>query len=250
MPVQSPQSEEQIATMFDRIAPRYDLLNRLLSARQDQRWRLQLVGKIPPQSRGRHLDVATGTGDVIDAMKTAHPEYDVLVGVDISPKMLEIARTKITENPSKGVAPESFSAQGPHVEWRLMSAEKLQFNDQNFDSLSIAFGLRNVVNKLEAIKEFCRVLRPGGLLLVLEFFPPRTGLMSWLFQFYFHKVLPLVGGLLSDRKAYKYLPESVGSFYRIETFQEVLETSGFHLVEIKNYLFGSCRLVIAQKKEA
>jgi demethylmenaquinone methyltransferase/2-methoxy-6-polyprenyl-1,4-benzoquinol methylase len=248
MPVQSPQSEEQIASMFDRIAPRYDLLNRLLSARQDQRWRLHLVNKIPPKPRGRHLDVATGTGDVIEAMKSAHPEYDVLVGVDISPKMLEIARTKVSTGGTSSGPPESFGLKGPNVEWRLMSAEKLQFKDQNFDSLSIAFGLRNVVNKQGALAEFHRVLRAGGLLLVLEFFPPRSGLLSLLFQFYFHQVLPLLGGLLSDRKAYKYLPESVGSFYRIETFHEVLENSGFNLIETKNYLFGSCRLVIAQKK--
>ena len=252
MPVQSPQSEQQIARMFDRIAPRYDLLNRLLSAKQDQRWRQHLVQKIPPKPQGRHLDVATGTGDVIEAMRAAHPEYDAMVGIDISEKMLDVARQKIKSVPrgAETSAPGiSLAGQSPTVEWRMMSAERLHFQDRSFDSLSIAFGLRNVVNRPEALREFYRVLRPGGMLCVLEFFPPQSGLFSVLFQFYFHQILPLVGGLISDRQAYRYLPQSVGSFYTMDTFRDVLEKNGFHLKEVKNYLFGSCRLVVATRGE-
>ncbi len=234
MAIQSPQSEQQIASMFDRIAPKYDFLNRLLSAQQDQRWRRILVEKVPYTPQGRHLDVATGTGDILKAMATAHKEFDSLLGVDISSKMLDGAREKLK------------STQAPHVELKMMSAESLQVHDSSFDSLSIAFGLRNVVNRPKALKEFHRVLKPGGRLLVLEFFPPTDGMLSLGFQGYFNYVLPFIAGLFSDRQAYTYLPQSVGSFYDIKSFRHVLRDSGFRVLEVKNFMFGSCRLVVAE----
>lgn len=235
MATQSPRSEQQIASMFDRIAPRYDFLNRLLSAKQDQRWRRTLVEKIPSTPHGRHLDVATGTGDILLAMASAHGEFDSLLGVDISGKMLDGAREKLR------------STKAPHVELKMMSAEALHVHNKTFDSLSIAFGLRNVVNRPKALNEFYRVLKPGGMLLVLEFFPPSTGLLSLGFQLYFNHVLPWVAGLFSDRQAYTYLPQSVGSFYSITAFHHVLNESGFRVKEVKNFMFGSCRLVVATK---
>jgi demethylmenaquinone methyltransferase/2-methoxy-6-polyprenyl-1,4-benzoquinol methylase len=236
MAVQHPQSEARVAAMFDRVAPRYDLLNRLLSARQDQRWRKRLVGMVPKRSGGRFLDVATGTGDVLLAVASAHPEYKAFHGVDISKEMLELARTK--------TAPHS---ECDKFHYDLQSAERLGYEANSFDGISISFGLRNVVNREQAIQEFFRVLKPGGTLLILEFFIPKTGLLAKLFQVYFHHILPLIGGLLSDRAAYKYLPESVGSFYSPEALNAVLYKTGFKPASTVNFLFGSCRLVNAVK---
>lgn len=236
MAVQHPQSEARVAAMFDRVAPRYDLLNRLLSARQDLRWRKRLVSMIPHRAGGRFLDVATGTGDVLLAVASAHPEYKSFHGVDISKEMLDLARTK--------TAPHSESDK---FQYDIQSAERLAYADGEFDGLSISFGLRNVVNRDQAIKEFFRVLKPGGTLLILEFFIPKTGLLAGLFQLYFHHILPFIGGLLSDRAAYKYLPESVGSFYSPEALQRILATSGFRPDGSINFLFGACRLVKAVK---
>lgn len=235
-PVQSPKSEAHIAAMFDRIAPRYDLLNRLLSARQDQRWRKRLVSMIPYRPGGRYLDVATGTGDVLLAVAQARKEYAEFVGSDISPKMMAVAAQKAQRTLPK--APIRFAP---------ASAEALGLPGQAFDCLSIAFGLRNIVKRDVAIREFHRVLAPGGVLLILEFFLPRRGVMAWLFQLYFHHILPFIGGLLSDKAAYKYLPESVGSFYEPEALRRVLYETGFTVEETVSYLFGACRLVKARR---
>jgi demethylmenaquinone methyltransferase/2-methoxy-6-polyprenyl-1,4-benzoquinol methylase len=229
-----PGSEKQIAAMFDRIAPRYDLLNKLLSARQDIRWRNQLVRWLSASARGRFLDVATGTGDVIAAVIKAGRQYSEYWGVDISPEMLRFAEPKL--------ARIEHSSQ---VAFREMSAEKLDFPDQNFEALTISFGLRNVVHPDIALKEFARVLKPGSQLMILEFFTPGQDLLSRIFGFYFHKVLPKIGGLISDREAYRYLPNSVGGFYTLPQLQTQLKLSGFKPGRIRKYLFGWCVLVEA-----
>lgn len=234
--IQSPQSEKQIANMFDRIAPRYDLLNSLLSARQDRRWRERLVSMIPYRPKGRYLDVATGTGDVLLAAALRRPEYDSLLGVDISNEMMQLGRAKARQ---RGL--------DQRISFKQMSAEKLALDDNSVDCISIAFGLRNVVDRQRAIQEFHRVLRPGGSLLILEFFIPRRGIGAWLFQFYFHYILPTVGALLSDRSAYTYLPQSVGSFYSSEKLREVLYDQGFTVETTVNFLFGATRLYKATK---
>lgn len=237
MRVQAPQSEAHIAAMFDRVAPRYDLLNRLLSARQDQRWRRRLTKMIPFRPEGRYLDVATGTGDVLVAAARTHAEYGAFVGVDISAEMLVRAEEKARQHGIKG-----------KTEFRRLSAENLApLPSESFDCLSISFGLRNVVRREEALKEFHRVLAPGGVMLILEFFLPKKGLLARLFQFYFHGILPFIGGLISDKAAYKYLPESVGSFYEAAALREVLYGIGFKVDQEESFLFGSCRLVRAVK---
>ena len=236
MSIQRPESEAKIAAMFDRVAPRYDLLNRLLSARQDQRWRRQLTAMVPFRPGGRYLDVATGTGDVLLSVARARTEYQEHLGVDISAEMLALAQKKAKTSGLK-----------PTPQFRQMSAERLLLPDGAFDCLSISFGLRNVVRRDQAIKEFYRVLGPGGVLLILEFFLPRKGLMAWFFQLYFHRILPFIGGLLSDREAYRYLPESVGSFYTPEAMREALYQQGFTVTSSYSYLFGACRLIQATK---
>lgn len=234
--IQKPESEAKIAAMFDRVAPRYDLLNRLLSARQDQRWRKRLTAMVPYRPGGKFLDVATGTGDVMLSVARVHNEYGSFVGVDISGEMLALAEAKTR-----------LAGMRPPAQFLKLSAQSLQFPDASFDCLSIAFGLRNVVQREQALSEFHRVLAPGGVLLILEFFLPRGGILARLFQFYFHNLLPLIGGLLSDREAYRYLPKSVGSFYPLEGLRTALYDTGFTVETVESFLFGACRLVKANK---
>jgi len=236
-PIQRPESEAKIAAMFDRVAPRYDLLNRLLSARQDQRWRRHLAALVPYRPGGAYLDCATGTADVLLTVGHKHPEYSELIGADISAEMLAIGQTKVNTSGLKQA-----------VRLTRMSAEALALPDAKFDCVSISFGLRNVVDRGKALQEFHRVLKIGGTLLILEFFIPKRGLLGAVFQLYFHHILPFIGGILSDRDAYKYLPQSVGSFYTPDELRSALYERGYIVDSVKSYLFGACRLVQAIKQ--
>lgn len=231
-------SERSIANMFNRLAPRYDFLNRLLSAGQDQRWRKTLIRRLEFKSeQAVYLDVATGTGDLLLLAEKLHPQVQ-LIGVDISTSMLEKAETKVQK---KKKHPDSY------FEFRLMSATDLHFKDQSIDCLSISFGLRNVVDKEKAISEFYRVLKPGGKLLILEFFKSSHNIGHQLFQKYFHRILPRIGGLFSDKSAYEYLPKSVEGFYSVEQLQGKLRELSFEPTFIKRFLFGACALIEVKK---
>jgi demethylmenaquinone methyltransferase/2-methoxy-6-polyprenyl-1,4-benzoquinol methylase len=234
--VQSPASEATIAEMFNRIANRYDFLNALLSARQDRRWRKALLRCIPYRPEGTLLDVATGTGDVLLQAARAHTEYSDFIGVDIADNMLALARNKQEQHPHK-----------QRMRFANMSAERLDLLEDSVDCLTISFGLRNVVNRDAALREFSRVLRNSGSLLILEFFTPPGTMWSRFFQFYFHNILPLIGGLFSDRSAYTYLPQSVGSFYSISELGDKLREVGYRDIRMTKFLFGSCYLVQARK---
>ncbi len=227
-----------IAEMFDRIASRYDFLNTLLSAGQDRRWRKTLVSWLPRVKQGKLLDVACGTGDILLTTLQGRRDYNDFTGVDISKQMLKLAEQKL-QTPMK--------SQKKSLLLKSMSAERLKLQDASFDALTIGFGLRNVQDKERALHEFCRVLKPGGSLFVLEFFSVHSGLMSKLFRFYFHVILPRIGGLFSDKAAYEYLPRSVESFYTLKEFGEVLPRHGFTLQRSKVFLWGACVLVEARK---
>jgi demethylmenaquinone methyltransferase/2-methoxy-6-polyprenyl-1,4-benzoquinol methylase len=239
MQAASPESEAKIAAMFDRIAPGYDFLNRLLSMGQDRQWRRAMVSELPHQGDLRLLDIATGTGDVILA---AAPNYQraQFLGIDISAEMLRLADSKFhayqSSHPSKSV----FQTQ-------QMSMEKLNFADESFNAVTVSFGLRNVVQKELGISEAFRVLKQGGRFLILEFFMPRSGWLGKLFQWYFRHILPRIGGLFSDRQAYSYLPASVMGFYDPKRMQEVLMAAGFKRPVSRSFLFGAVHLVIAEK---
>lgn len=231
-----PVSEVQIAGMFDRIAGRYDFLNKLLSARQDQKWRKHMISHIPYRPAGHFLDVATGTGDVLIAATKARTEYENFLGVDISDEMMNVGRLKCQK---QGIA--------KNVRFANMSAEKLDVSSGSVDCLTISFGLRNVVDKKRALKEFHRVLRKDGHMMILEFFTPKSGPLSLVFQFYFSYILPLIGRLFSDKSAYSYLPKSVGSFYSINELRKIIYDSGFCIDVQKDFLFGATRLIKARK---
>ena len=236
-PMTRPIDESMIAAMFDRISGRYDFLNRLLSARQDVRWRRKLVSMIPQRPGGHYLDMATGTGDVLLAVAKARPEYASYVGGDISKGMLSFAAKKV---------PDDVTTK--KIRWEVMSAESIALPTASQDCASISFGLRNVVNKEKALCEFARILKPGGVFLILEFFTPTKGVMSKAFQFYFHNILPKIGKLFSEQEAYTYLPKSVASFYSPVELRDSLNAKGFVVEKEINYLFGACRLVQCRLK--
>jgi demethylmenaquinone methyltransferase/2-methoxy-6-polyprenyl-1,4-benzoquinol methylase len=226
-----PVVEDKIATMFDRIAPRYDFLNRFLSCRQDKTWRRSLISFIPKGRKLKLLDVATGTADILIEAKRQLGDDVVLHGSDISEKMLALGRTKLDR---LGIKTNGLS---------LMSAERMEYSDQSFDVITISFGLRNVVDKDKAISEFSRLLKPQGQLLVLEFFAPEKKTLAKAFQFYFHHILPVIGGAFSDKQAYSYLPKSVASSYSIDALTAVMANKGLKTGRIKSFLFGACRIV-------
>jgi demethylmenaquinone methyltransferase/2-methoxy-6-polyprenyl-1,4-benzoquinol methylase len=207
---------ERIQEMFGQIAPRYDFLNRLLSLGIDRRWRRFAVGQIVSRDGGSVLDVATGTGDVALEIAARTPASVKIVGVDFCREMIELGGQKIKESPYAG-----------RITLEVAPCEALPFPDGSFDSVTIAFGIRNVVDRLQGLREMCRVLRPGGKVVVLEFSTPRSRLFKAIYYFYFLKVLPHIAGLFSRFSAYKYLPDSVLEFPSREEFKSLMVAAGF-----------------------
>lgn len=231
------EKSKQVQEMFDRIAPRYDLLNRMLSARQDVRWRNVLVAQLPqvPAGCGVLYDVACGTGDVMFQVERKRPDYTVFKGFDISARMLECACQRA-------------EAKQKNFQFVQASAEKIPAESESANAVSISFGLRNVDVRSNALAEFYRVLKPGGRLLVLEFFEAESTFFAKIFDFYFKNVLPRIGGLFSDRAAYEYLPRSVATMPSAAEFNKMLLTAGFAEVTETRWLAGATRLFVAQKK--
>jgi demethylmenaquinone methyltransferase/2-methoxy-6-polyprenyl-1,4-benzoquinol methylase len=226
----------EIGAMFSSIAPKYDFLNRLLSFGRDRHWRRQAVLQVRPERGGRHLDVATGTADVaLEILRRKGPGTFV-AGADISVEMMKIGRRK-TMVPGKGGKAAFVRA----------PAEALPFRDGVFDSASIAFGIRNVVDRGRGLSEMCRVVRPGGRVVVLEFSRPEGSIFGALYRFYFSRVLPRIGGLVSKRSAYAYLPESVQSFPSPPAFAEMLQTAGCASVDYRPLTFGIVTLYVGSR---
>jgi demethylmenaquinone methyltransferase/2-methoxy-6-polyprenyl-1,4-benzoquinol methylase len=201
--------------MFDRIAPRYDLLNRLLSAGTDVRWRRRAVDLLQLPSSSRVLDLCTGTADLLAEVLGRDPAHTG-VGVDLSQAMLRLGARKLTR--------AGLDGRG-----RLVGGdgEHLPVRDGLFDGALVAFGIRNVGDPLAALREVHRALRPGGRFIVLEFSMPR-GLLGRAYRVYFTRVLPRVGGVISgDAAAYAYLPASVAGFPTPEAFGALMQEAGF-----------------------
>jgi len=202
--------------MFDNISHRYDFLNHFLSLGIDRGWRKKAIELIRPLNPKRLLDVATGTGDFAIEALSLNPEK--ITGVDISAGMLEVGRKKIAER--------GFN---DRIELILGDSENLPFADGSFDAVTVAFGVRNFENLERGLQEIYRVLKPQGMLVVLEFSRPRKFPFRQVYNFYFKFVLPKIGRLVSsDKAAYTYLPESVEAFPDGEEFLHVLKTVGFN----------------------
>lgn len=227
---------ERIREMFDSIAPRYDLLNRLLSLGIDKRWRRFAVKQIKFTSGGRILDVATGTADVALQIAASTPDDITIVGVDFSPQMVELGKTKVKQS--------AF----PHrISLQVAPCESIPYEDNSFDSATIAFGIRNVVDRLCGLTEIHRVLKSDGRIVILEFSNPESKIFKALYNFYFLKILPVIGGLFSDFGAYKYLPDSVLEFPSQEDFKAIMSKAGFRNVHHKDLTFGIATVYTGDK---
>jgi demethylmenaquinone methyltransferase/2-methoxy-6-polyprenyl-1,4-benzoquinol methylase len=216
--------------MFAGIAVRYDLLNHLLSGNTDRRWRQAVAARLRTQldAGARTLDVACGTGDLALALSEAREAH--VMGLDFCRPMLELAARKAR-------------ARGRALPFVEGDALRLPFADAVFDVVTIAFGLRNLAGVEDGLREFLRVLRPGGTLAVLEFSRPRVPGFSALFGFYFRRVLPRIGGLVSgSRGAYEYLPDSVARFPDQEELARLMRAVGFERVEYRNLTGGIAAL--------
>lgn len=215
--------KENVRTMFDAIAPRYDVLNRVLSARVDVAWRRKAVRALQVKAGDRVLDLATGTGDLLLEELRAGAVHSV--GVDLSFGMLRLVLPKLS---SAGYQ-DARVCQG--------DAERLPFRDKHFDAASIAFGIRNVLDRAQGVREMRRVVKPGGRVVVLEFHET-TGLIGALFRLYFNHVLPRIGALVSSREAYSYLPKSVANFETPAGFAALMRNAGLKDVESQPLTFG------------
>ena len=235
--------------MFDRIAERYDLLNRLISLGIDQRWRrrtvdaLELDGSgrsVRPQGgdrkRARALDLATGTGDLALLIADRHDKASV-VGLDPSSRMLEVATSKVHKAGLDG-----------RVELVQGTAEQLPFADGVFDAVTIAFGIRNVPDRPRALSEMARVTRRDGRVAVLELSEPRSGPLGPLARFHVHTLVPWVGGLLSGSNEYRYLQQSIAEFPPPEEFASLMERSGLEVLRLEPLTFGVCHLYVARPR--
>lgn len=227
--------KEKVQEMFNGIAPKYDLLNHLLSLGIDKAWRRKAMRELERGAKDRVLDVACGTGDFsIEALR--HGVRQV-VGVDISENMLAVAREKARD---KGLEEQ--------LEFLYGDSEQLTFPDGNFDAVTVAFGVRNFEHLERGLREMCRVLRPGGRVVILEFSTPDRFPMKQLYRFYFKHILPRVGGLVSgDRGAYEYLPASVFAFPQGDRFLDIMRACGFRDVRRRPLTFGIATLYTGEK---
>jgi demethylmenaquinone methyltransferase/2-methoxy-6-polyprenyl-1,4-benzoquinol methylase len=227
---------ERIREMFSDIAPRYDFLNRLLSFGVDRRWRRIAVERVTWSSGGRVLDVATGTGDVALEIARQTPASVSIVGIDFSDGMVALGREKVANSPYAG-----------RITLEIAPCEAIPFPDGTFDSVTIAFGIRNVVDRKRGLAEMHRILKPGGRAVILEFSTPRSRLFKAIYYFYFLRVLPVIGGLFSRFSAYKYLPDSVLEFPSQEEFKGLMEEVGFRNAAHRDLTFGISTIYTGEK---
>jgi demethylmenaquinone methyltransferase/2-methoxy-6-polyprenyl-1,4-benzoquinol methylase len=219
--------KEQVAGMFNHIAPRYDFLNHFLSLGIDKSWRRRVVKELKKENPLKMLDVASGTGDLAIAAAKRIPELHV-EATDIAAAMLEKAEQKTQKRKLSN-----------RIHTSIGDAEDLKFESNCFDVVTAAFGVRNFENVPKGLSEMNRVLKPGGKIVILEFSKPRSGLFSMFYKFYFKAVLPLLGRVFSgNNRAYTYLPESVEAFAEREQFIDFLEKAGFKKCSFNVLTFG------------
>lgn len=220
--------KEFVEQMFDDIAPTYDKLNHILSLNVDKGWRRKAVRRIVATRPTHVLDVACGTGDFAIALAKAGVER--VTGVDISQGMLDVGIDKV-------------KALGLNIEMHVDDCEHLSIADDTFDAVSVAFGVRNFEHLQQGLNEMQRVLRPGGLVCIVELSVPSNRLLLWGYKLYFLHILPFIGRIVSGNgSAYRYLPESVLRFPKPDKVCAMLAEAGFRDVEAKAFTFGLCRM--------
>ena len=227
--------KEQVAKMFDTISENYDGLNRVISLGIDVSWRKKVVKIIGKNKPKQILDIATGTGDLAIMMASLNP--DKIVGLDISAGMLEVGKQKI--------AKANLSNK---IEMIVGDSEKMPFDDNTFDAITVSFGVRNFENLDKGLTEIKRVLKPGGTFVVLETSNPTAFPFKQGYQIYTSFILPIIGKMFSkDKVAYSYLSESANSFPFGKAFNNILEKNGFKNAENKPVTFGVASIYTATK---
>jgi len=226
----------QVEQMFDGIAHSYDLLNHCLSLGIDKHWRRAAINTLKAYAPKRILDVATGTGDfAILAAKTLQPES--LLGVDISEGMIDVGRKKVLQENLADI-----------ITFQKDDCMKLSLNDEQFDAITVAYGVRNFPDLDRGLSEMRRVLKSGGRLVIIELNAPQRFPMKQLFWLYSHIFMPLVGWLVSkDKRAYTYLPATMEAFPQGEVMQEILQKAGFRDVQFKRFTFGLSTMYTAKR---
>ncbi|SHN19810.1 demethylmenaquinone methyltransferase / 2-methoxy-6-polyprenyl-1,4-benzoquinol methylase [Cyclobacterium lianum] len=218
--------KQQVASMFDNISKKYDLLNHLLSLGIDIVWRKKAIRMLKKDRPALILDIATGTGDF--AIEALALEPKKVIGVDISEGMLREGRKKMKEKKLDHI-----------IDLQLGDSEKLLFEENKFDAVIVSFGVRNFENLEKGLRDMHRVLKPGGKTVILEFSKPKKFPMKQAYSFYFRYILPQIGKMISkDKSAYTYLPESVKAFPDGRDFLDVLEKVGFKQTQCKTLTFG------------
>jgi demethylmenaquinone methyltransferase / 2-methoxy-6-polyprenyl-1,4-benzoquinol methylase len=227
--------KEQVAKMFNSISGNYDFLNHFLSLGIDITWRRKAIKLLQPSQPKLILDVATGTGDfALEALKL---NPDKVIGIDISEGMLEVGRRKMKERNLTG-----------KIELQLGDSENLPFEENKFDALIVAFGVRNFENLEKGLSEMLRVIKPGGTVVILEFSRPRQFPFKQFYNFYFKFILPKIGRWVSsDKSAYTYLPESVQAFPDGDQFIQLLSRLGYKNTACKPLTFGISSLYTGTK---
>jgi demethylmenaquinone methyltransferase/2-methoxy-6-polyprenyl-1,4-benzoquinol methylase len=227
--------KDQVALMFNNIARKYDFLNHSLSMGIDKLWRKKAVKLLQSIQPKELLDIATGTGDFALACLKLNP--DKVTGIDISTEMLAVGREKIAK---KNLQHKIELFEG--------DSENIQFADNSFDAITVAFGVRNFENLEKGLQEMNRVVRPGGKVVILEFSKPKKFPVKQFYNFYFFNILPFWGKMVSkDSSAYTYLPESVGAFPDGEDFLSIYKSCGFENAEQIKLSFGIASIYIGTK---
>ena len=219
--------------MFDKIAARYDAVNRVLSFGLDRGWRRRTVRALALGVQPRVLDLATGTGDLAVDIARMHPDATV-IGLDPSRQMLAIAQHKLARRELAG-----------RVTLVRGDAQHLPYRDGELDAATIAFGIRNVPDRALALREMARVVRPGGRVAVLELGEPRRGVLARAARFHTRHVVPRLGALLSGAREYRYLQRSIAAFPPSAEFAALMSRAGLHVIEVVPLTFGVCTLYVA-----
>lgn len=226
---------ERVEDMFDRIAPKYDLLNKVLSVGIDKGWRKKMVAELKPLQPKKMLDIATGTADVAIACMQLQPSQ--ITGVDISALMLAEGQKKI-----EGLG---FAKQ---ITLQQADSESLPFEDNSFDAITVAFGVRNFQNLDKGLSEMLRVLKPNGKVVILEFSQPEKFPIKQFYNFYSKYILPTIGQLVSkERAAYEYLPESVAAFLYGQEFVKIMNRNNFVNSKCVPLTFGIASIYVGSK---
>jgi len=226
-----------IKEMFDSIAPRYDFLNRLLSLRQDIYWRRTMITALDLPDNASILDVACGTGDVLIEIIHQTENQKLIIGADFAMEMLKLAKIKLSEKKS-----------APKIQLIAGNGLYLPFAPNTFDAVTIAFGIRNIMDRESALTCFLKCLKPGGKVAVLELATPKNKFFLSFYLFYFSRILPLIGAFLSKHlNAYDYLPTSVINFPLPDKFAAIMKHAGFRQIKWRRLTMGIATVHIGQK---